>query len=562
MFFLTVGASSKPRALRALRDQNYPHTKTVINNVAPMSAAFQAMLDRCETQYFVQLDEDMVLRPGALQKLHLSILGQTQQSQGKVSHVVHPLWDQHLDRAIVGIKAYNHHVVKDYPYRDIQSCEMDQVRRMKAAGFRMVSFWKDENGTPLEYMREDNAAILGDHGTIYSPREAFERYRDLAQKYRLVGGNNWFAPWMERFLRRFAPDVRIDNPELWAFQGAATGMVTESSTGGEKDYREYTRMADFGELVAHVTGGPQRLDVHSTPICNLKCEFCRRQQGGGQDEYHFMPTHAEKVLAAFPSLTSACIAGFGDPLCAPQIEQTIQLFLNRGMYVSMITNGVAVVQRFAAIPWLKLGYVNVSMNEVTADAHAKMSGVPGAFQQIVAGIDMLVAGGANVVLSFVVDANNHDRIPAYLKFAADHGIKTVSIVNILPHHDVTDAGQNKRFWARVIHRDSAHYLKALPGYRELARKLGVAVNAWPTPISRTDNPRHCRSPYIAIGVGGSGFYTGCCRVEAPHSQYGGLSGGLRDWQANPELVELRRQLSGKGELRPACTMCFGNWQRG
>ena len=36
-----------------------------IIDVRPMGAAFQQMLDRCTTPYFIQVDEDMVLHTGA-----------------------------------------------------------------------------------------------------------------------------------------------------------------------------------------------------------------------------------------------------------------------------------------------------------------------------------------------------------------------------------------------------------------------------------------------------------------------------------------------------------------
>lgn len=41
----------------------------VIDRVVPMSAAFQQMHEQCKTPFYVQLDEDMILVPEAVQQL-------------------------------------------------------------------------------------------------------------------------------------------------------------------------------------------------------------------------------------------------------------------------------------------------------------------------------------------------------------------------------------------------------------------------------------------------------------------------------------------------------------
>src|SRR5690348_11399473 len=69
-FVLTVGAPSFDECMRRLDRQDCRFRREVIDHVAPMSQALQCMLDRCETPYFIQVDEDMLLYPHAVRTLH------------------------------------------------------------------------------------------------------------------------------------------------------------------------------------------------------------------------------------------------------------------------------------------------------------------------------------------------------------------------------------------------------------------------------------------------------------------------------------------------------------
>lgn len=554
VFLITVGASSYPACRQALEAQTVDFELVEIRDVAPMSAAFQRMLDLCRTPYYVQVDEDMILKPGAIETLARTIRGADDQT----AMVYFPLWDTHLDRAILGVKAYRHDVFARFPYEDEQSCEMGQLEAVRAAGYR----WAGPDPTCNSPEHPD---ILGYHGTKYTPAEAFDRYRDLAQKARLVGSNDWFFPWPERFLRR-AMERGIDDLEgidfrdvdVWSFFGSVAGLMNDGD-GGEKDFRSPDRRLDYARLASRLVPPPSALNVYASPLCNFKCRFCRRQHDPGPAAgTYFFPPVAELVLEAFPSIRSVCIAGFGEPLTNPRCADVIQVFLGRGLYTSLITNGALVRAHANAIPWERLGYVNVSLNETNPKLHEELTGCPGAFEEVVAGIDMLVQRGANVGLSFVVHKENWQDIPSWLSFASNHRVRFVSLVNILPHHDVTDPVANEAFWRTAITDESAAYLRALDGFKGCAAQLLLDVNCWPQPISKTRNPRRCRSPFETIGVDGNYLITGCQRVSPPARHAGDAFPGL--WRTSSDLVGLRLALDGATELRPECTMCFGNWR--
>ena len=70
VFVTTVGAPSYDACRQHLGAQDCAFRLQVIDRVAPMSAAFQRMLDECPTPFFVQVDEDMLLYPHAVRTLY------------------------------------------------------------------------------------------------------------------------------------------------------------------------------------------------------------------------------------------------------------------------------------------------------------------------------------------------------------------------------------------------------------------------------------------------------------------------------------------------------------
>src|SRR5215213_11615024 len=67
---ITVGDEPNfTECLERLRAQTVGFRLEIIDRIAPMSRAFREMQDRCSTQWFVQVDEDMLLYPHAIASL-------------------------------------------------------------------------------------------------------------------------------------------------------------------------------------------------------------------------------------------------------------------------------------------------------------------------------------------------------------------------------------------------------------------------------------------------------------------------------------------------------------
>lgn len=557
VFVVTVGGPTYWQCRQALDAQDSSFNLEIIDHVAPMNAAFQQMINRCKTPYYIQVDEDMILRPHAVR----TMVEQFRPYSGTpMCMIAYPLWDAHVRRTILGVKIYDHAIFQKYPYQDTQSCEMNQLKRMEKDGYGYLTWggrhWSEHQG----HMRRDDPIVLGEHGTLYGPREAFERYKDLVEKYRHVGGVDWIAPWITQFLLRAAPDLNADDPDFWSFLGSIAGLVSKEQTKGEKDFRSYPTMEDYGEMAAHIINPPQRLDVYVTNSCNAKCTFCARQKGRLPRSSKDFDVHmARKTLDMFPSIKSACVAGFGEPLTSPEITPLIHELFDRQLVIGLITNGMALTKH-GDIPWRRFAYTNISVNAGNAEEHEATTKVPGGFDEVLRGAKMLKDLNARFCLSFVISRSNWRNIPDYLRLTKQTGAAFATFVNILPHHDVSNPEANQRFWSQVLTRDFVPYRNEVGRFMKLAKELNVKVTPWPTLIDRSHCPRLCRSPWTSIGVDGDGNVTGCCRVQGPGGAK--LIRGPELWLDNMYLRNLRRSLSGSKPLPTMCSMCFGNWQRG
>jgi hypothetical protein len=230
VFVATVGYPTFGNCLEHLRAQDSRFTLGIIDHVAPMSAAFQRMLDECTTPYYVQVDEDMLLYPHAVRTLYQRLAGM----EPRAVQYVAALYDVHLERVIYGLKIFRHTVARRYPLRDVHGCEWDQVRRMRADGYVDVR-------VPLEGATRDSEHTLGLHGTFWTPEAVYLRYFVLELTRRMGNRTHeWVRERATVFLQRFMDTG--SEVDFHALMGVLAGSLADRTTvGKEKDYRTYHR---------------------------------------------------------------------------------------------------------------------------------------------------------------------------------------------------------------------------------------------------------------------------------------------------------------------------------
>jgi len=255
VFVISVddGSESYQDCIAHLNKQDSTFVLKTIKNVVPMNKAFQQMLDLCETPYFIQVDHDMNLNHDSVRKLldHLTTLKEN------TAIAAVPLLDHHLWLPIIGLKIYRTDIVKQFPFHGSQACEMDQVERLKAAGYEVNILWRGFEGSfPFCY---------GSHGKNYTNLLAFEAYRNRIVKTRKHTWINWVRELPAFFLRRYNDDktipaqrrehIGVENElDLWAFLGCMAGAFADlTKEESEKDYRTYSKLG-FEALLPLVEG--------------------------------------------------------------------------------------------------------------------------------------------------------------------------------------------------------------------------------------------------------------------------------------------------------------------
>ena len=237
VFVTTVGAPSFETCTRFLTQQDCRFQLQIIDNVAPMNVALQKMIDDCKTEFYVQVDEDMLLYSHAIRTLFERMIPH---SPHVALHVEY-LYDSHLRMCIQGVKIFRHEVVKRYPLQDVDGCEVDQIKRFKEDGFDYVVVRPPDEGEPFR-------TTLGLHGTNFTRETAYVRYYVLQRRERRG------APG-ERSLHKdltvtLADKYRSEPTDInfFALAGAVAGLTAPlSGSDNEKDFRTYAETMGFRE---------------------------------------------------------------------------------------------------------------------------------------------------------------------------------------------------------------------------------------------------------------------------------------------------------------------------
>lgn len=316
VFVTTIGAPSFELCMERLSQQDCTFRMEVIERVAPMAAAFQRMLDSCETTYFVQVDEDMLLFPHAVRTLHEALSGAGE----SVAMFVASLFDVHLGRCIQGVKIFRHAVARRYPLGRQDSFEVDQLRRMKRDGHGILRL---AGGTTPE-----EGQALGLHGTHWTAASIFERYATLQRRRRRFPQEmGWFAPYPAKFLARFLEDP--DTESFHALMGVVAGALAgDRREAPSKDFRRYPSQRGLGPLgrfVEQVAGPMGKVRPSSRRGSTLWCITTYFNPMGYESREKCHRIFQEGMRRQGVNLFTVELAFGDDPFRLPESPTTLRL---------------------------------------------------------------------------------------------------------------------------------------------------------------------------------------------------------------------------------------------
>lgn len=200
---LSLGEPTTQCAHRALLNQTVALDRIVrIEGVSPFSKAFNLGVSRISTEYFLQCDADMVLKPECVEVLLDAMACE-------YALVFGYLRDPLLG-SVQGVKLFRTSVCRDFPLKPLAHCESQQLEDWSAAGWKFLKLTR----------------CLGTHRTdrsnsVYN----FERFRRIGFKTRVRRG------WKDLTNRLTKLRKRADDPAVPSLVAAALSGAFEQRSG-------------------------------------------------------------------------------------------------------------------------------------------------------------------------------------------------------------------------------------------------------------------------------------------------------------------------------------------
>jgi MoaA/NifB/PqqE/SkfB family radical SAM enzyme len=291
--------------------------------------------------------------------------------------------------------------------------------------------------------------------------------------------------------------------------------------------RQYAGAAiNAAGLVERPLTGPLYAQVSICDPCDQRCIMCPYHPpsearpdefGGARPGVMSYPTFA-RLVDDFARLGTRQIdlVGRGEPLLNPRVIDMVGYARQRGLLVTMISNGSHLsAEMAAALVDRGLDRFRLSLDAGTADTYARIhvSETPASYAAIKANLRGLAAARKktpHLTVSFTISRANHRELCAMIEATAEMGADAAFFQHVLP---LSAEGA-----AIVLSEDETRALAEIhiPAARARARALGVDTNLG----AFAEQPRPERVPAVPCYVGsfftavlGNGNVMPCCQTR-------------------------------------------------
>ncbi|MCW4000084.1 MAG: radical SAM protein [Candidatus Bathyarchaeota archaeon] len=170
-----------------------------------------------------------------------------------------------------------------------------------------------------------------------------------------------------------------------------------------------------------------------THRCNLRCKHCY-SNSGEPDADELTTQQALKVVdqLADAHVTALAFSG-GEPLTRPDFFTVAKHASDRGLYVSLASNGTLLSkENVAKIKAAGVNYIDISIDGATAKTHDDFRGVPGAYDRAVAGLKNCIEADICACIATTVGKNNMSELPGIIDLAEELGVERFTYFNFIP----------------------------------------------------------------------------------------------------------------------------------
>ncbi len=192
-------------------------------------------------------------------------------------------------------------------------------------------------------------------------------------------------------------------------------------------------IAIYGVTKPQLLNAPFLVVWNLTNMCNLRCRHCYQQAGGVLKN----ELSLEEKFKTVDELASAGVVAIafsgGEPLMHPDFFPTARRAREKGLYVSVATNGLMLTPEMVnRLKHAGVGYIEVSLDSARPEVHDGFRGLPGAWKRTVEGISNSVKAGVITVMATTVTRLNYEDVPALIDLSKKLGVTRFVHFNFIP----------------------------------------------------------------------------------------------------------------------------------
>ena len=165
---LSCGELSESKCLDAISQFRNEIDFIEIRNLFPQVVALNQMIEMVQTDYFVPLDADIVLKEDAFFRIKRALL--INEANEQWHSILFPLWDVLTQRRILALKLMRTKVMKNHLFLDVPTPDVEHYQRLTKNGFKCIT----------EHLKEPE---IGDH-IVAGKKFCYFKYRDVYQTLR------------------------------------------------------------------------------------------------------------------------------------------------------------------------------------------------------------------------------------------------------------------------------------------------------------------------------------------------------------------------------------------
>ena len=223
--------------------------------------------------------------------------------------------------------------------------------------------------------------------------------------------------------RTFGKEAEKANADYLQFKPLIADMMSGKTGASDLFYSGIDKIIPF----SRIPDAPYRMDLALTYGCNNRCAHCYNEPGRGQNRLSLeqWKTVLDKLEAI--AIPHVVFTG-GEPTTVPFLPELVGYADKLGIIAGLNTNGRMLKDEDLVLRLKEnsLDHVQITLESMDRDIHDRMVGVPGAWEETIAGIRNVVKNGLYMNTNTTLLASNSDpeKIDAFLDFLNGLGVRT------------------------------------------------------------------------------------------------------------------------------------------